>query len=79
MRKSILLKTTIVITFIKTIFIIISSSISIGIIINTSINVSIIIVIIIIITTTIINLFNVDNQNMQIMCIVKNSYLSQAC
>ena len=31
-------------------------------------------IIAIIIITTIINLFNVDNQNMQIMCIVINSY-----
>ena len=31
-------------------------------------------IIAIIINTAIINLFNVDNQNMQIMCIVINSY-----
>ena len=35
----------------------------------------IIIIIIIIINTTVINLFNVDNQNIQIMRIVKNNYL----
>ena len=53
------------------------------VIIITTIITIIIIIIIIIITfitiTTIINFFNVHNQNMQIMCIVKNSHLQQAC
>ena len=37
--------------------------------------INIIIFIITSIITAIINLFNVDNKNMQIMCIVKNGYL----
>ena len=36
-------------------------------------------IIAIVIITTIINLFNVDNQNMQIKCIVINSYFQGAC
>ena len=53
------------------------SQVSLGKVIKTT--TTIITIIIIIIITAFINLFNVDNQNMQIMCIVINSHFQQAC
>ena len=43
----------------------------------TTIIIIIIVIIIIIIIITIINLFNVDNKIIQIMCIIKNRYLKK--
>ena len=51
------------------------SQVSLGKVIKTTTT----IITIIIIITAFINLFNVDNQNMQIMCIVINSHFQQAC